>query len=651
MHKLRKILLAISSFFLMFSSKVFAIDLLNLNSTVQDAFSNDLYAQYFNDAFYDYNTAGCNNYNTSGVLDAMNNTITLPGQKEASGYHSTCKLSINRITYRMPDLCPNVDVGDYVLVNFGMRITGSADTLIYPMPYRGSTGYYGSEASYKSIYRFEPLQVDYSYNSPGSTYGQALYIVANPSQSNGTSCTLGLAAYGQSIYDIVNYSDSIDQIQFTYFAYPPIAITADQLDKFISTSGGGGGSSTVDLTTIEQYLSSVLSDTSSIDSKLTVIAGNQVTMNDNMVDYIENTRDVISSAISTQTSSINSQSVANTNAINQQIANSASSINSQISTTGQAISSGISTTNSNLSGISSQLNTIASNQVTANDNLLDYLDLIIANQQQSSGTIDYQYQQQTAQNTSSINQILTTDDMTTTEQAGLETVYSDLFDNLSFDSVMDMDGYADNPSQQKITDLAKNLYQSAIGIFGVNINSEALDFNSQTNLLYFIANSYNGPTWAKYFDFFNLSAYRIDGSRVNNSFSVKDTSSLVCKPLFVPLPKFALKWLNTSSIPYTNPSVSTTNLALYSNVSGYSVAPFGCSYDVEYKCYGFLIPCLYDIFPDFFFNGWGRAWMWVNAMSIILWLVYDLIHFVLDSLSLTIKPANDTVQFLNKGNK
>lgn len=152
-----------------------------------------------------------------------------------------------------------------------------------------------------------------------------------------------------------------------------------------------------------------------ISSQLNTIAGNQVTMNDNMVDYIENARDVISSAISSQTSNINAQSVANTNAlnqqiansagaVNQQIANSASSINSQISTTGQAISSGISTTNSNLSGISSQLNTIASNQVTSNDNLLDYLDLIIQNQQSSSGTIDYQYQQQTARNTSAINQ-------------------------------------------------------------------------------------------------------------------------------------------------------------------------------------------------------------------------------------------------------
>lgn len=629
MHKLRRILLAISSFFLIFSSNIFA-QTFNYNDMIPSGASGQsAYCSTSNSSLTNITSTGC--YGTT----------------VAAGQYMQANLSGDYFSLENN----NIQAGDKIIYTAAIALDKNQAEFLSRIQNPNYTTNYQSWYNETGVpAKFTTTQIASSFNvlSPDSKTSlllyYAIYEVGTCSDqycntSTGTNLYFGSTNTSGILVSIANSG----QGGFTFVLRSRLVLL---LDRQVSSS------SSTDYT---QLLNT-------ISSQLNTIAGNQVTMNDNMVDYIENARDVISTAISSQTSNINAQSVANTNAlnqqiansagaVNQQIANSASSINSQISTTGQAISSGISTTNSNLSGISSQLSTIASNQVTTNDNLIDYLDLIIQNQQSSSGTIDYQYQQQTAQNTSSINQILSTDDMTTTEQTELETVYSDLFDNLSFDSVMEMDGYADNPSQQKITDLAKNLYQSAIGIFGVNLNSEALDFNSQTNLLYFIANSYNGPTWAKYFDFFNLSAYRIDGSRVNNSYSVKDTSSLVCKPLFVPLPRFALKWLDYSSIPQTRPSVSTTNLALYSNVSGYSVAPFGCSYDVEYKCYGFLIPCLYDIFPDFFFNGWGRAWMWVNAMSIILWLVYDLIHFVLDSLSLTIKPANDTVQFLNKGNK
>lgn len=630
MHRLRKILLVISSFFLIFSSNIFA--------------------QNFN--YNDYTYAGVTHLSSScsissSSLTNVTQTLCYNTQISSSNY-----MYVNLVGESFVLVNDNIQPGDKVLYYVAIAIDKQAS---YTLNKIQNPNY---PTDYVSWYNQTGNLAKYSTTQIGSNF-----TVLGPDAEK------SIILY----YSLFNIDSCSDQYCNTSSGTHLYLGSYDTASGYLLSIGNNGSPGFVfnarsrGLMLLKQQTNSgsLIDYTqllNTISSQLNTIAGNQVTMNDNMVDYIENARDVISSAISSQTSNINAQSVANTNvlnqqiansagAVNQQIANSASSINSQISTTGQAISSGISTTNSNLSGISSQLNTIASNQVTANDNLIDYLDLIIANQQQSSGTIDYQYQQQTAQNTSSINQILSTDDMTTTEQTELETVYSDLFDNLSFDSVMEMDGYMDNPSQQKITDLAKNLYQNAIGIFGVNLNSEALDFNSQTNLLSFIANSYNGPTWAKYFDFFNLSAYRIDGSRVNNSFSVKDTSSLVCKPLFVPLPRFALKWLDYSSIPQTRPSVSTTNLALYSNVSAYSVAPFGCSYDVEYKCYGFLIPCLYDIFPDFFFDGWGRAWMWVNAMSIILWLVYDLIHFVLDSLSLTIKPANDTVQFLNKGNK
>lgn len=647
MHKLRNILLAISSFFLIFSSKVSAVV-----GTAPNGYNFDNHRQYIlaNQLREDTN-AGLGL--TSNITTCNSNNGLVSFDFKADFLDST-KSYIVEIPYSMN-------------VVSNAPITGTPSTFFLRPNTRNPSSPSAFDTQTIGVFNTDAVNSELSNGYYNLYYNLSVYLLVTPNNSGSTSKRLQLGDYtstvtSNTLFNMVNFSNcsgtpnataTLRQQGFNYIEVDDSQVVSQPLllMYLIESVKNISQGSAADLTTIEAAVQAISNNSSLITTQLNTIAGNQVTMNDNMVDYIENARDVISSTISTQTSNLNAQSAANASAINQQIANSASSINSQISTTGQAISSGISTTNSNLSGISSQLNTIASNQVTANDNLIDYLDLIIANQQQSSGTIDYQYQQQTAQNTSSINQILTTDDMTTTEQAGLETVYSDLFDNLSFDSVMEMDGYADNPSQQKITDLAKNLYQSAIGIFGVNLDSEALDFNSQTNLLYFIANSYNGPTWAKYFDFFNLSAYRIDGSRVNNSFSVKDTSSLVCKPLFVPLPKFVLNWLDYSSIPRTRPSVSTTNLALYSNVSSYSVAPFGCSYEVEYKCYGFLIPCLYDIFPDFFFNGWGRAWMWVNAMSIILWLVYDLIHFVLDSLSLTIKPANDTVQFLNKGNK
>lgn len=255
-------------------------------------------------------------------------------------------------------------------------------------------------------------------------YNLSVYLLVTPNNSGSTSKRLQLGDYSSTatsntLFNMVNFSNcsgspnataTLRQGGFNYIEVDDSQVVSQPLllmyliESVKNTSQG----SAADLTTIEaalQAISSSISTTntnlSGISNQLSTIAGNQVTMNDNMVDYIEDARDTIAGAIANQTTSINTA----IGSVNSQISNSASSINSQISSTGQSISTGIGATNSNLQTIQSQLNTIAGNQTTANDNLIDYLDLIIQNQQSSSGTIDYQYQQQTAQNTGSINTI------------------------------------------------------------------------------------------------------------------------------------------------------------------------------------------------------------------------------------------------------
>lgn len=455
---MKKIVTLILAFFLIFSSKVSAVV-----GTAPNGYNFDNHRQYIlaNQLREDTN-AGLGL--TSNITTCNSNNGLVSFDFKADFLDST-KSYIVEIPYSMN-------------VVSNAPITGTPSTFFLRPNTRNPSSPSAFDTQTIGVFNTDAVNSELSNGYYNLYYNLSVYLLVTPNNSGSTSKRLQLGDYtstvtSNTLFNMVNFSNcsgtpnataTLRQQGFNYIEVDDSQVVSQPLllMYLIESVKNISQGSAADLTTIEAAVQSISNNSSLITTQLNTIAGNQVTMNDNMVDYIENARDVISSTISTQTSNLNAQSAANASAINQQIANSASSVNSQISSTGQAISSGISTTNTNLSGISSQLSTIASNQVTSNDNLLDYLDLIIQNQQSSSGTIDYQYQQQTAQNTSAINQTF----------SGFQSDYNDddvdqSVDDLSDFFNTDVDTIQDNGGQSWTGNQTTDNFVNEVGISGI----------------------------------------------------------------------------------------------------------------------------------------------------------------------------------------